>query len=279
MKTASGKSIAAAFALITSLATIVLALLSRYVFPYRPRLNHVLVELPRAHKHLDGLTIGFVTDLHVGPHFTKDNAAPITRMLRRAKPDIVLFGGDFISESPRFLQHVQEPLRDMASTAKLGSWGVLGNHDIANIRARVMAMIEPTGIRILENESVKVDTHLGSLWIAGIDDVLLGKSDLRKTFTGVPPDEPCVAMWHEPDQVDEAEPYGPLLILSGHSHGGQVKLPLLGPIAAPQLGRKYVSGRYMIGDMTLFVSNGIGMYRPPVRFNVPPELVLIHLIA
>lgn len=279
MNKTSVRYLFAAFALVSGIAGIVVALLSRYVFPYRPRLNHVLVELPRAHKNLDGLTIGFVTDLHVGPHFTKDNAAPITRMLRRAKPDIVLFGGDFISESPRFLQHVQEPLRDMAATAQLGAWGVLGNHDIANIRARVMEMIEPTGIRILENESVRVDTQLGPLWIAGIDDALLGRSDPEATFSGVPPDEPSVALWHEADHVEQAEPYGPILMLSGHSHGGQVKLPILGPIAAPTLGKKYISGRYMIGDMTLFVSNGIGMYRPPVRFNVPPELILVRLVA
>lgn len=279
MNKASAKHVLAAFACVVSIATIVLGLLSRYVFPYRPRLNHVLVELPRAHGYLDGLTIGFVSDLHVGPHFTKDDAARITRMLRRAKPDIILFGGDFISESPRFLEHVQDPLQDMVATAQYGAWGVLGNHDIANIRERVAEAIEPTGIRILKNESVRIDTHLGPLWIAGIDDVLLGKSDLRATFAGVPADAPCIAIWHEPDRVEQAEPYGPILMLSGHSHGGQVKLPFLGPIAAPSLGKKYVSGRYTIGDMTLFVSNGIGMYRPPVRFNVPPELVLIHLIA
>lgn len=275
----SPKFFVAATAAASGIFAVATGLLSRYVFPYRARLNHVMVELPRAHRHLNGLTIGFVSDLHVGPHFNHEHTTPITCMLRGVEPDIVLFGGDFISESPRFLQYVEEPLREMAATARYGAWGVLGNHDLANTRERVMETIMTTGIQILENESVEVKTAHGSLWIAGIDDVLLGVSDLRATFANVPAGAPCVAMWHEPDHVEHAEPFGPFLMLSGHSHGGQVSLPFIGPIAAPKLGRKYVSGRYTFGDMTLFVSNGIGMYRPPVRLRVPPELVVIHLVA
>lgn len=86
-------------------------------------------------------------------------------------------------------------------------------------------------------------------------------------------------MWHEPDYTERAEPYGPFLLLSGHTHGGQVRLPIVGPVATPKLGQRFISGRFQFGDMTLFVSNGIGMYRPPVRFNCPPEVILFTLVA
>jgi uncharacterized protein len=254
-------------------------LYSRFVHPFRPRLNHQFIQLPRAHRHLDGLTIAFATDLHVGPHFSAENLEPSIRILERVKADIVLFGGDYISESPRYLDKVQAPLARMAATAKIGAWGMLGNHDIANIRSRVMEMLEPTGIRMLANESVRIETDRGDLWLVGVDDVLLGKSDLTGAFAGVPADAACIAMWHEPDLAERMEPYGPFLLLSGHTHGGQVRLPLVGPVATPKLGKRYITGRFQLGDMTLFVSNGLGMYRPPVRFNCPPEIVVFTLVA
>jgi predicted MPP superfamily phosphohydrolase len=275
--------VASRIALVTGAAALGTAiaggLYSRFVHPFRPRLNHQFIQLPRAHRNLDGLTIAFATDLHVGPHFSAEDLEPSIRMLERVQADIVLFGGDYISESPRYLDKVQAPLTRMAATARLGAWGMLGNHDIANIRSRVMEMIEPTGIRVLTNESVRIQTDRGDLWVAGIDDVLLGQSDLTAAFVDVPADAPCIAMWHEPDFAEQAEPFGPFLLLSGHTHGGQVRLPIIGPIAAPKLGKRYVTGRFALGDMTLFVSNGIGMYRPPVRFNCPPEIVVFTLVA
>jgi predicted MPP superfamily phosphohydrolase len=252
---------------------------SRFVHPYRLRLNHQLIELPRAHQNLDGLSIAFVTDLHVGPHFQASRLEPVIHLLEEAQADIVLFGGDYISESPRYLAEVQEPLRRMAATARIGSWGILGNHDVANIRSRVMEMFEPTGIRVLTNESVEIHTDKGAFWLVGVDDVLLGSADLDASFRDVPPDAPRIAMWHEPDLAERIEPYGPFLLLSGHTHGGQVSLPLVGAIATPKLGKRFISGRFRFGDMTLFVSNGIGMYRPPVRFNCPPEVIIFTLVA
>lgn len=255
------------------------ALYSRFVHPFQPRLNHQIIELPRTHKHLDGVTIAFATDLHVGPHFSASALEPSIRMLERVNADVVLFGGDYISESPRYLKDVQGPLRRMAATAKIGAWGMLGNHDVANIRDRVMEMFAPTGIRILQNEAVEIETGKGPLWLVSVDDALLGSPRIEKAFAGVPADAARIAMWHEPDHAEKIEPYGPFLLLSGHTHGGQVRLPLVGPVATPKMGKRYISGRFEIGDMTLFVSNGIGMYRPPVRFNCPPEVVVFTLMA
>lgn len=271
------------FAIVAGLAALTAgiwcAMYARFVHPFRPRITHTLIQLPRSHKHLDGLSLAFVTDTHVGPSFPATALEPTIQILRRAKPDIVLFGGDYISESPRYLAEAQGPLSAMAATARIGAWGVLGNHDIANIRGRVLESLESTGITFLTNEATEIQTPQGSFWLAGIDDTLLGRAEPETAFRDVPVDALSIALWHEPDHAEKVEPFGPLLVLSGHSHGGQVRLPFIGPIAAPKLGRKYPGGRYDIGATTLFVSNGIGMYRPPVRLNCPPEVVIVRLIG
>lgn len=258
---------------------IAIAVLSRFVLPFRPRLTNVVVELPRHHEQLDGTTIAFVTDTHIGPHFSTSDLAPIAAMLTQIRPDIVLFGGDYISESPRFMEDAARALGTIARTARHGSWAVLGNHDLSNIRSRIVVPLEAEGIRVLVNDAASVTLPSGELWIAGIDDAILGRPDLARTFRRIPADAMTILLWHEPDRAEDAARYGPFLQLSGHSHGGQVRIPRVGEISAPVLGRRFVQGRFDIGDMTLYVSNGIGMYRPPVRFNCPPEVTLIHLMG
>lgn len=258
---------------------LIVAAASRFVFPFRPRLGHVVVPLPRHNRHLDGTTIAFVTDTHIGPHFSAADLDPIAPILEKVRPDIVLFGGDYISESPRFMKDAAKALGTIARTARHGSWGILGNHDLSNIRSRIVTPLEDQGIRMLINDAARVTLPSGELWIAGVDDAILGKPDLDQTFSKVPADAFTILLWHEPDRAEDSAPFGAFLQLSGHSHGGQVRIPFLGEISAPVLGRRFVNGRFQIGDMILYVSSGIGMYRPPVRFNCPPEVTLVHLIG
>ncbi len=258
---------------------VIVAAFARFVLPFRPRLSYVVIELPRHGQHLDGTTIAFVTDTHIGPHFSASDLAPLAPMLEKVQPDIVLFGGDYISESPRFIEDAAKALGPIARTARYGSWGIIGNHDLSNLRTRIVPPLQAQSIRMLTNQAVRVTLPAGDLWIAGVDDAILGRPDLEQTFREIPADALTVLLWHEPDRAEEAAPFGPFLQLSGHSHGGQVRLPFLGEISVPVLGRRFVKGRFEIGDMTLYVSSGIGMYRPPVRFNCPPELTLIDLVA
>ncbi len=266
---------------IAALGLLVGALLAwraRFVAPYRAQVQHVLVQTPRHHRNLAGLTIAFVTDTHVGPHFAASDLEPVVIRLAEIAPDIVLFGGDYICESPRFMAEAATVLGQMAAAARFGAWGVLGNHDLANIRERVLPPLEAAGIRILTNDAACVETDRGPLWIVGLDDGLLGEVDLEAGFAKAPPGAAVMCLWHEGDRVEEAAPYGAFLQLSGHSHGGQVRLPGIGAMAAPTLGKRYPLGRYAIGDGELYVSAGLGMYRPPVRFNCPPELTIVRLI-
>lgn len=222
----------------------------------------------------DPLTIAFVTDMHVGPHISGKDLAPTIRALQEIQPDVLLFGGDFICESPRFLHDLEAPLMEMTATTRLGSWGIWGNHDLANIRSRIKPVLERCGVTMLTNESAQIRDDL---WVVGIDEVLLGKADVVKSFAGVPGGVRTIALWHEPDVARKVAKYQPLVMLSGHTHGGQVRLPGIGPLAAPDLGEKYVSGRFDVDGMMLYVSRGNGFYRPPVRLNCRPELVVLRV--
>lgn len=257
---------------------IVVAWRARFITPYRARIQNVVVSLPRKHRNLSGLTIAFVSDTHVGPHFKADDLVHVAEQLERIQPDIVLFGGDYICESPRFMKQTAPMMGRMARAARLGAWGVVGNHDLANTRNRVMPPLEAEGISLLANQAVEVETDRGPLWLVGVDDALLGRPDLAAAFRDVPVDAAAICLWHEPDLAADVAPYGPFLQLSGHTHGGQVRLPFFGALSTPLMGRKYVQGRFQIEDMELYVSRGLGIYRPPVRFNCSPELTLLRLI-
>lgn len=278
MITSTRRIVAIVIAIVT-IAGIVAAWWSRFVHPFQTRLAHVIMPVPRKHAHLDGLTIAFVTDLHVGPHFGADDLRPAVDFLRKARPDIIVFGGDYISESPRYIDIAVSPVEDMVATAKYGAWGILGNHDVANTPSRVEAAMERAGVRMLVNDSAEVKTENGSLWLAGLDDALLGAPDPKATFGGIPADAAVVALWHEPDQAEKIAPFDPIFMLSGHTHGGQVRLPGIESIGTPRLGRRYVLGRFDVQGMPLYVSPGLGMYRPPVRFNCPPEVTIITLFG
>lgn len=251
------------------MGAILVALYARYIEPKRLEVTELDLS-----KSDNPLTIAFVTDTHIGPHFRPEDLEITIRELERIRPDAILFGGDFICESPRFLNDLEEPLRRMVATAKLGSWGIWGNHDIANIRERVAPILEQCGVQMLTNESVQLGDDL---WIVGIDDALLGKADVEKSFSEVPSGATTIALWHESDLAHKVVRYEPLVMLSGHSHGGQVRLPVIGALAAPSLGKTFVAGHYNVDGMLLYVSRGIGMYRPPVRLNCRPELVVIRV--
>ncbi len=270
--------VAALMAVLLALGAVV-AWWARFVAPFRMQVKQVAIQLPRKHPELDGLTIAFVTDTHVGPHFRAADLAPVVDELQKLKPDLVLFGGDFICESPRFISEAAPVIGEMARSGRLGAFGVLGNHDLANLRERVVPPLEEAGVPILQNQSVRVETGHGDLWLVGVDDAQLGEPDLEAAYRDVPVDAASICLWHAPDVAEQAAPFGSFLMLSGHTHGGQVRLPGIGPLAAPELGEKHVQGRFQFGDMELYVSTGLGIYRPPVRLNCPPELTIIRLIA
>lgn len=248
--------------------------------PYSPRLERVALPLPAGHEALAGLTIGFVADTHVGPYVTPEDVFRATTLLAHEEPDVILLGGDYISASPRFAPAAAAVLGELTRAAPLGGYAVLGNHDAGERgRAeRVTDSLESAGIQVLRNAAAAIHTGMGTLWIAGVDEALMARANPRVTFADIPPDAAALALWHEPDYAGHTADLGAFAQLSGHSHGGQVRLPGIGPLMLPTGGQRYVMGLNKAEGMPVYTSRGVGVFVPPFRYNCPPEVTLITLV-
>lgn len=243
--------------------------------PFRAVLERVAIPLPPVHRPLAGLTVGFVTDVHLGPAISDAAARRAAALLAPERVDLLLLGGDYISESPRYAERAANALAPLIASTRFGTLAVLGNHDLANDAARVAAALRAAGADVLRNEARSIETDRGPLWVAGIDDALLGHPDPDAAFAAVPRGAPSIALWHQPDWAERSAAQGALLQLSGHSHGGQIRLPLVGAPLTPQGGHRFVAGIHHAAGMPVYTSRGLGVFRPPARFFCPPEVTLV----
>jgi uncharacterized protein len=251
---------------------------ARHEAPYRPVLERVDIRVPASIATPPRLRIGFVADTHLGSVIRAADIDRALDLLLAAEPDLLLFGGDYVSESPRHISDAAAVLGNVANTTRFGSLAVLGNHDHANGAGRMTAALEKRGVRMLRNESARIGDDTGELWLAGIDDALLASADPQRAFASVPSGARAIALWHEPGWADQVVKYGAYLQLSGHSHGGQIRMPIIGPIAAPAGGRRFAKGLNFVAGMPIYTTRGVGVYRPPVRFRCPPEVTLVTLV-
>jgi hypothetical protein len=219
-----------------------------------------------------GLRLAFLSDLHLGPDVDRDHVNQAIDLALSAAPDLILLAGDFVSQS-------QAIPRCAALVSRLrapgGVFACLGNHDHWTAPEQVATALADVGVRVLRNQAVEV---MGGLWLAGVDDVWEEQADLDAALVDVPEDAVVVLLAHEPDFADAVAADGRVALqLSGHSHGGQVRLPLIGPPILPYLGQRYSAGRYRVGRLQLYVTRGVGLISPPVRFNCRPEVTLVEL--
>jgi uncharacterized protein len=161
--------------------------------------------------------------------------------------------------------------------AAQGVWAVLGNHDAASDPAHITAVLTDVGINVLSNTAVPIERNGRRFWLAGVADVLRSRPDLDVALRTISPAEAVVLLAHEPDFADHTAKYPVDLQLSGHSHGGQVRFPLIGAVYLPSLGTKYPRGLRSIERLTLYTNIGIGTLYIPVRWNCAPEVTLITL--
>ena len=257
---------------------------STLVEPNRPRVVRKDLSLQRWPARLDGFTIVVLSDFHYDPHFSIHPLHASIGMVNDLRPDLVVLTGDFVTSptiggDPEKAASAAEPcarlLRQLYS--RHGLWAVMGNHDYHTDPERVTDALQAEGIRCLVNQSVAIERDGARFWLAGVNDVLHQAADLPETLSHVPSDEPTVLLAHEPDYADVVARHPVDLQLSGHSHGGQVRLPWLGPLYLPDLARKYVWGLYRVGNLTLYTNPGLGTIMLPVRWNCPPEITLLTL--
>ena len=253
--------------------------------PSHVELVRVVMPLARLPKAFDGFTIAQLSDFH----YDEFSVTPIQKAIRivnRLDPDLVVLTGDFVTTSV-FLTHREpeaakaaEPcarlLRDLRS--HLGSFAVLGNHDVAADAHFITEALEGQGISVLRNRSQVIERKQARLWLCGLDTVDR-HPQLDQALREVPSNECVVLCIHEPDFADKASHYPVDLQLSGHSHGGQIWIPGIGAPWLPAYARKYPRGRYQLGGLLLYTNIGLGTIRLPMRVNCVPEVTLITLRA
>ncbi len=260
--------------------------------PNRPRLISIEVPLARLHESWDGFRIAQLSDFHYDDYFSVVPLRKAIVVVNDLRPELIVLTGDFVTSPlqerrrrsmPELLEAAKaiEPCALLLSQlrAKSGVVAILGNHDVGTAPSHIISVLESYGIPVLKNRSLPLERQGNRLWLAGVDDVLDGKPDLGLALKGIPASEPVLLLAHEPDWADYVAKYPIDLQLSGHSHGGQIRIPIIGAPYLPDLARKYPWGLRRIGPLTLYTNTGIGTVRIPVRFNCPPEITLITLRA
>lgn len=229
-----------------------------------------------------GLRIALISDLHVGSPFVGlDKVREVVAAINQEECDLVVIAGDFVASgrigaAPRVMPEVFAPeLQKLRS--RLGVLAVLGNQDWWYSHPGVRRPLQSHGITVLHNRAVSYPTGSGKLWIAGLGELWAKEDDMKATLEDVPHGAPVILLTHNPDIFPTAPPRVNL-VLAGHTHGGQVKFPFIGaPVVPSQYGQRYAAGYIEENGRRMFVTTGVGTSILPVRFGVPPEIVILTL--
>lgn len=239
------------------------------------------VHLPLAWPYSRPLRVAVASDLHVGsPYETVEHLKTVVDRINATNPDLICLLGDFVTAD--VLGGNVEPEELTAELSRLrapaGVAAVLGNHDHAKGSHRMHDALTRAGFRVLEDTAVTIATPSGPLWIAGVSDFWSGNHDVKRALGSIPSDDvPIIVITHNPDIFPEV-PKRVLLTLAGHTHGGQVRLPLIGsPIVPSRYGQRYVRGHIQEDGRDLFVTTGVGTSGIPVRFRVPPVISVVTI--
>lgn len=241
--------------------------------------HEVELEPPRWPRALDGLKIALLSDLHTGsPRNGPANLARVIDRTNEVQPDLVLLAGDFVIHDViggTFVEPEAIATELARLRAPLGVFAVLGNHDWWFSAPRVREALESNGITVIDDRAASLTWKGAPLYVVGISDFWEGPHDVLGALAPIPQDATVIALTHNPDVLPEI-PTRVSLTLAGHTHGGQVDLPLLGRLVVPSR-RIYAIGHVVENGRHVFVTPGIGTSILPVRFRVPPEISVLTL--
>jgi len=229
---------------------------------------------------LEGLRVGVLGDFHFRPDQDEALVEKVVARVNAEDLDLLTLAGDYVTHSGKVLAPLLKILEGVRT--RHGLFAVMGNHDGWHPgRDFVRRSFEKAGIPFLINRNSRLHIKGDTLAVAGTDFVWLGKPDPAATLKGIAPATPVLALVHEPDYFDVMSARRDILLqVSGHTHGGQCRVPLVGYAPAKvDFGRKYIKGSYSRGDSNLFVTSGVGTVGPRVRFACPPELAVLTLRA
>jgi len=254
---------------------------SMFIEPARLVTKEKAIKIENWPVELRGLKIAVLSDLHVGGWFIDDKKLRlIVERTNELHPDLIVILGDYMSGegwiSHRVVPEVFGPLlKDFR--APLGVYSVLGNHDWWWDGDRVKRGLETNGIKVLDDEVVEIKTRGSSFWLVGLADYWTRPQNIEATIAKTPINAPVIALTHNPD-IFPRVPQRVQLLLAGHTHGGQVQLPLVGSLVqSSDYGQRYLQGDVFENGHQVYVTTGIGTSIMPIRFGVPPEIVLLTL--
>jgi uncharacterized protein len=230
-------------------------------------------DLPSA---FEGYRIAQLSDLHIGGLTPREMAEKWVAIANRAAPDLVAVTGDLVTSGVAFHDDIAAVIGQLRG--KDGVFVALGNHDYFGEGEPLVDKLRAAGAIVLRNETTTLKRGEATLRLAAVDDTWTGRADLERTLAGSVPGEPTVLMAHDPDLFPRAARLGADVVLSGHTHGGQIALPFfVQQVNLSQLVHRHTYGIYRIGDATLYVHAGLGTTGPPIRIGAPPEVVIVTL--
>ena len=252
------------------------------VTPQDLQVEEVEVPIAGLPSRLDGLRIVQLSDLHLSAVVSLEHIQRAVSIAQSLAGELIVITGDYVTRGADGVGACAQALAGLR--APLGVYATLGNHDYWGGATHVADTLAAAGLTVLRNEGTPLARDGGDradLWLAGLDDVWEQQEDLEAALHGAPEGTPTLLLVHEPDFADQyadrAADLGIILQLSGHRHGGQIRLPVIGAPILPRLGRKYPLGLQKAGDTWVYTNRGVGLVMPAVRLNCPPEITALTL--
>jgi predicted MPP superfamily phosphohydrolase len=237
--------------------------------------TRVAVPIPNLPAGLVGFKIVLLSDFHLFPHTRIEFIRDVIATANSFRPDLVALTGDFVLRTADSIFELAPALASL--DARMGVFSVLGNHDHWKGKDIVAQGLADEGLELLTNRGITLNAGGNAIYLAGVDDCWSGQPDLKAAMARCPANATTILLSHEPDPADEYSVDPRIsLQLSGHSHGGQVRIPLWGSPFLPPFGRIYDQGLFKVGGMWLYTNRGVGV-TAPIRLNCRPELTVITL--
>ena len=252
-----------------------------FIEPEELEVTEVEIKLPRLPIQFSGFRIAQFSDLHMGRWMNGERLRKVVEAVKQQQPDLVVITGDFFTGpvwDENLVNAAEELVIELSRlTADFTTLGVLGNHDYWSDAGEARKALQRCGVIEIGNSHYSIERDGQNLHIAGVDDIWYEHDDLDKVLSMLPETGEAILLAHEPDFADKSAKTGRFgLQLSGHSHGGQIVLPLFGPPVLPRLAQKYPLGLYKIEEMWQYTNRGVGMVLP-LRLNCRPEITIFTL--
>ncbi|MBO5145410.1 MAG: metallophosphoesterase [Lachnospiraceae bacterium] len=216
-----------------------------------------------------------ISDIHYSDIVGINKIQKAIQLVNAEKADVIVLTGDYITYDDSYFNELTEELRSLK--AQYGIYAIWGNHDYCGNMEGMRNRFEEIGVNMLVNENRYISIGASGFWLIGVGSYYENDVDLQKAINNIPEQDMKILLCHEPDFVDNLSEAQVFLQISGHSHGGQVRLPLYGALKLPPLGERYPMGLYSVNENYLYTSRGLGETDYKVRFNCKPEITIITL--